>query len=275
MITTKIQWCDSAGNPIKGCEGCELWNYLQKVCYAGRMIRRFGSGGGVWPEEFTKPIMKDGVLQVMIGWPSLKGKDRTDKPWLNGYPRTIFVNDMSDTWVSNIWVDGVKTPLSHDWLAPFMPAMIESPHIYMLLTKRPSRAVKFFKEWGGVPKNFWLGTSVTYPKTAPRVKKLLELKDMCDGVLWTSLEPLYEGTIDSPLAHMIPDLDWVVIGGESGPSAAVTQLDDIQRTIDICKSGDTRVFVKQLGSAHGKEKGGDWNMWEENLKYREMAEWQI
>ncbi len=94
---------------------------------------------------------------------------------------------------------------------------------------------------------------------------------MCDGVLWTSLEPLYEGTIDSPLTRMIPELDWVVVGGESGPGAAITQLDDIQKTIDICKQGDTSVFVKQLGSAYGKEKGGDWNMWEENLRCRQMA----
>lgn len=99
---------------------------------------------------------------------------------------------------------------------------------------------------------------------------------VCEGVLWTSLEPLYEGTIThTPLSDMIPELDWVVVGGESGPGATLTQLNDIAQTIDVCKSGDTPVFVKQLGSAHGKEKGGDWDMWEDNLKYREMAAWQI
>ncbi len=97
---------------------------------------------------------------------------------------------------------------------------------------------------------------------------------MCEGVLWVSLEPLYEGTMSSKstsLAQMIPELDWVVVGGESGPGATLTQLDDIQKTIDVCKSGDTPVFVKQLGSAHGKEKGGDWDMWEDRvLKVRLM-----
>lgn len=273
-IKTNIQYCDSSANEFLGCEGCELWCPTRKVCYAGKLIRRFGSRGGVWPEEFTNPIRVEGQIIKAMGWPDLTGTGRKDKPWMHGYPRIIFINDMSDSFMNHIWIDGVKTPLPVDWLAPLLPAMMEKPHIYLLLTKRAGRAVEFFSGLGKVPKNFWVGVSITEPYTSIRARKLLELRDICEGKLWASLEPLYPGTMNNPLSRMpeyVPHLDWVVVGGESGPGATKTRLPDIASTIEVCHKGDTNIFVKQFGSAHGeKDKGGDWNKWPEDFKIREM-----
>ena len=272
-VKTFIQYPDSTVNELVGCEGCELWTRTRKVCYAGKMIRRLGSRGGVWPEEFTKPIMVLGRIQKALNWSDLTGTDRESKPWLNGYPRIIFINDMSDSFMNHIWIDGVKTPLPVDWLAPLLPAMMDKPHIYLLLTKRANRAVEFFSGLGGVPENFWVGVSVTEPYTSTRARKLLELRDKCEGKLWASLEPLYPGTMNNPFSKMpdyVSHLDWVVVGGESGPGAIETRLPDIASTIEVCHKGNTKVFVKQFGSAHGEGKGGDWDEWPEDLRKREM-----
>lgn len=271
-IFTKIAYSDSTINEFRGCEGCELWNPKAgvKVCYAGRMISRFaGKHNGVWPEEFTKPIRVPGQIMKAIGWKDLTGTDRgPDKPWLKGYPRVIFINDMSDSFMNHIWVDGVKTPLPVDWLSDLMPAMIASPHIFMFLTKRARRAVKFFGDiWGSVPKNFWIGTTITSGATLPRATELAKLAPICQGKLWISVEPLYN---DVRLVDHLPSFDWVAVGGESGPGAAKTELSDIVQIIEDCEQTSTSVFVKQLGSGYGPKKGEDWNDWPVDLRRRQM-----
>lgn len=278
-IESSIGYIDSSINPFRGCEGCELWNPKQgiKVCYAGRMISRFSGTSSVWPEEFTKPIFVPGQLEkTYYNWPDLTGSVRDDKPWLDGYPRVIFVNDMSDSFMKNIWKPGPgtggvtdKEPLPVDWLADYMPNLISSPHIYMFLTKRPSRAVKFFKDyWGGVPPNFWVGTSVTSQATFGRAIELAKLAPTCNGRLWLSLEPIYS---EIELSDILPAYDWIVAGGESGPSPTITTLKMFERVADDCARSDTPLFVKQLGSGQGYgSKGEDWELWPDSLKIRQM-----
>ncbi len=274
-IKSKIGYIDSSTNPFRGCEGCELWNPKIgiKTCYAGRMIGRFAGTSHAWPEEFAKPIFVPGQLEKTYNWADLTGGNRDDKPWLNGYPRVIFVNDMSDSFMKNIrrpnGTTMVKESLSVDWLTDYMPDLTNSPHIYMFLTKRPSRAVEFFQDyWGSVPSNFWVGTSVTGPKTFGRAVELTKLAPICDGKLWLSLEPLYD-SVD--LAFVLPAYDWIVVGGESGISPTVTNLDIFNFIRDDCIRGDTPLFVKQLGSGQGYgSKGEDWNLWPNHLKVRQM-----
>lgn len=274
-IKTDIQYPDSTVNEFAGCEGCELWTRTNKVCYAGKMIRRWGAGGKskIWPAKFTQPIRIEGRILNSLQWSDLTGSDRETKPWLNGYPRIYFINDMSDSFMKHIWVDGVKTPLPVDWLDELMPTMLDKPHIYLLLTKRANRAVEYFSALGGVPKNFWVGVSITEPFTSVRARKLLELRDKCEGKLWASLEPLYPGTMNNLFSSMpeyVPHLDWVVVGGESGPGATETRLTDIRSTIEVCQKGNTKIFVKQLGSFNGPEKGGNTKLWPPDLNIREM-----
>lgn len=267
-IKTAIEYADSSVNPIRGCGGCELWTSTDKVCYAGRFITRLAGSPG-WPEAFTRPIMVPGVIEKTWSWSNLQDTYRPDKPWLNGLPRIIFLNDMSDTFAEQVWQDNFARPLPTDWLTPHMLPMISSGHIYLILTKRPKRAVNFFRrQWGRVPANFWVGTSVTYPHTVTRVAELSRLAQYCDGKLWLSIEPLY-GTLD--LSNYLPAIDWVTLGGESGQNGYKTELTDFLRVIDDCYRTDTRIFVKQLGTAHGHgTKGQDWLEWADEFKVRQM-----
>lgn len=263
---SSIGYIDSSINPIRGCGGCELWNPKTntKICYAGRMISRW-SNGSAWPDEFAKPIFINGQLEKTHNWSDLTGQARMGKPWLNGYPRVIFVNDMSDSWTEAIWENGTRSPLAVDWLSDYMDDLIASPHIYMLLTKRPSRAVEFFKNhWRHVPPNFWIGTSVTGPETFSRAIELAQLAPICYGKLWLSLEPLYN---EIELSNVLPDYDWVVVGGESGPGSTAMNQKTLNRTISDCAKTNTSLFVKQLG---GSKKGEDWSQWPDSLRIREL-----
>lgn len=91
-----IGYVDSSINPIRGCPGCELWVPGNHVCYAGRLITRW-SKSPAWPDEFTKPLLFPQEFEKSTKWRDLAGTARGEKPWLNGYPRVVFVNDMSDT----------------------------------------------------------------------------------------------------------------------------------------------------------------------------------
>lgn len=268
-IKSDIGYIDSSANPIRGCGGCELWTTKNKVCYAGKFISRFVNQTH-WPAKFTKPIMVPGIIERALKWPDLTGTDREDKPWLNGMSRIIFLNDMSDTFTEHVYFDGAWTKLPITWLAPYMHDMINSPHIYMLLTKRPRRAVKFFQQWGSVPANFWVGTSITYGYTTERARILAQLAPICEGKLWLSIEPLY-ARLD--LYRQLQVFDWVAVGGESGINTTPTELSWISQIISDCKATDTPVFVKQLGSASGYgSKGQDWDKWPATLRVREMPE---
>lgn len=275
-IKSSIGYIHSSINPFRGCEGCELWNLKTniKVCYAGRMINRWASSSPAWPDEFTKPIFIPGQLEKTCNWLDLTDTDCKDKPWLNGYPRVIFVNDMSDSFMKHIWKDGIKTELPIDWLTDYMPRLIAAPHIYMFLTKRPSRAVKFFRDyWGRVPDNFWVGTSVTGRATFGRAIELAKLAPICDGRLWLSLEPLYTGIkrFNSAWLNTLSLYNWIVIGGESGISPTITDLTIFDQVVSDCAKTDTPLFVKQLGSGQGYgSKGEDWDQWPDRLKVRQM-----
>ena len=88
---THIQWCDSSNNPQMGCEGCELVKGQTKPkCYAKVLTDRYAGLKG-WPENFETPKIFMDRVPKMVQWPDLINTDRKDKPWLNGYPRLIFL----------------------------------------------------------------------------------------------------------------------------------------------------------------------------------------
>src|SRR5215467_10210005 len=95
---TKIEWADDTVNAEMGCDGCELWDPKNKVriCYAGLQTERMLSKGPLkgWPPTFDQPKIFPGRIATAARWKDLTGTVRENKPWLNGLPRTIFVNDM-------------------------------------------------------------------------------------------------------------------------------------------------------------------------------------
>lgn len=261
-ITTKIEWTDSTINAMMGCDGCELWSKKVRNCYAGNMTARYAGQAG-WPKSFDQPTMFPDRIMKAASWSDLTGKDRPEKPWLNGLPRHIFLDDMGDTFTESLPVD---------WIRPHIKAMEKSPHVWMFLTKRPRRMLAFFESLGYVPRNFMLGTTVTTQRTADiRLKYLSAIGDIDKSVrLWISAEPLLEEVdLGKWLRNQYGQLiDLVIIGGESGPSARPMNPHWAKSMIWECQSSAVDVFVKQLGGK--SEKGGDMSKWPEHLRIREF-----
>lgn len=165
-----------------GCDGCELWNEATgvKVCYAGTLTDRYGGHSKGYPAKFTEPKLFPERIAKMLRWSDLTGTDREDKPWLNGHPRLIFLGDMGDDFTESLPVD---------WLMPYVAEMAASPHIYIILTKRPGRMREFWSMWchGSSPycksfrpilENFWLLTSATSRANVTRICELMKLREL-------------------------------------------------------------------------------------------------
>jgi len=261
-IHTYIEWADSSCNGQMGCDGCELWSKKVRNCYAGNMTARHAGRNG-WPASFDQPTMFPHRLEQAVKWPDLAGKDRQDKPWLSGLPRHIFLDDMGDTFTESLPVD---------WLMPHIKLMEQSPHVWMFLTKRPKRMLAFFEALGYVPKNFFLGTTVTTQRTADvRLKYLTAIADIDSSVrLWISAEPLLEPVALGPWLWNEDSqlIDLVIIGGESGQNARPMEQRWARGIIAECQESFVPAFVKQMGGQ--KDKGGDMSKWPVDLRIREF-----
>jgi protein gp37 len=259
---TDIEWCDSTVNPTTGCDGCELWHVRDKgPCYAGVLheSRLAKSLPKLYAPSFTEVRLAPGRMAKAAAWSDLRGKPRPDKPWLDGKPRMIFVDDMGDLFSKAVPFDYIDAEVLDT-----AQSAAGSKHLWMLLTKQPSRAATFGrwladrgKAW---PENVWLGTSVTSQKTADsRISHLLAIPA---AVRFLSVEPLL-GPVElepwlSPAyvaeanpdgtGYDVPGLDWVIVGGESGPGARPCNLAWIRSIVAQCGAAGVPVFVKQLGS---------------------------
>ena len=256
-ITTGISWCDSTANPIVGCDGCELHRAgdPNSHCYASGLVGRYAGIKG-WPKSFDRPEFFAGRIEKACRWSDLTGTAREDKPWLNGYPRIIFLNDLSDSFTESLPVD---------WMAPFLPMMATAPHIWILCTKRPKRARVFFETYP-CPSNFWLLTTVTSQANAGRIAELLAVPDVT--VRGVSMEPLLGpvdltdirtpcGSFKNALTGEVCSgesgcscgdstaLDWVILGGESGPGARPMLSHWAFDILDQCGASEAPCFFKQ------------------------------
>ena len=156
-------------------------------CYAEAITLRFKRGGPFLPGKTTVYLHPD-RLRVPISWKR---------------PRRIFVNSMSDLFHEDI-------PLSFV-LDVFSVMNQAKHHIFQILTKRPQRllAVADLLSW---PKHVWIGVSVENQLWADRRVPLL--KRVPAAIRFVSCEPLLK-PID--LSHHLDGVDWVIVGGESGP----------------------------------------------------------
>ena len=265
-----IQYCDSTVNGEMGCDGCELWTGDIRRCYAGTLTElRKGHKG--FPAEFTTPELFTKRFADCVKWKDLTGLDRVDKSWLNGYPRIIFQGDMGDYWTESLPID---------WLLPYFELLESSPHIHLFLTKRPHRMLQTFKLFGRVPRNFWLGTSITNQETAKRQEAITNIKHEFDCVNWISYEPNVGNVHFTD--RTLEALDWLVTGGESDQEQPARPMDFffLRKLLAWLEDFSVARFVKQLGSVWAKGNfvykrdmhGGDWSLWPQALKIREMPQ---
>jgi protein gp37 len=258
--TSKIEWTDATWNPVRGCikvsPGCAN-------CYAETFAERFrGVSGHPYEQGFDLRLVP-GKLTEPLSWKK---------------PRRVFVNSMSD-----LFQDGVPD----DYIAKVFAVMAETPrHTYQVLTKRPERMHAFMvgmsralnggvydpfadKAFGRWPlPNVWLGVSVENQHFADeRIPLLLQTPA---AIRFISAEPLLGplfgldqwltgGADNRPYwtAHcpvdergfaQIPGLDWVIVGGESGPGARPFDVAWARSIVQQCKAAGVSCFVKQLGS---------------------------
>lgn len=235
MAKTAIEWTDETWNPVTGCAkvspGC-------KHCYAERFAERFRGVAGHPYEAGFDPVLRPERLSQPAQW-------RT--------PRMVFVNSMSDLF-------GEFVP--DEFLGRVFDVMRETPrHIYQVLTKRAPRLRSWTarRPWLAHSRHIWLGVSIEDKKYG--VPRISLLRDATAGRRFLSIEPLLEdlGEVD------LSGIDWVIVGGESGPGARRMDAAWVRAIRDQCVEQNVAFFFKQWGGVFKNRTGRelDGRTWDE------------
>ena len=176
-------------------------------------------------------------------------ENRIDQPIKWKKPRRIFVNSMSDLFHESATTDFLSRV--------YQTMMTANQHIYQILTKRPHRMAEFAASIQTIPKHIWMGVSVESPYQLDRIDTLRTVN--CT-TRFVSFEPLIEqiGYVN------LDNIDWCIIGGESGPHFRPMKYKWARHLIDICRDEKVPVFFKQWG---GRYPGGDNRI--DGVKYEE------
>ena len=233
---SKIEWTDLTWNPVTGCDktspGC-------KHCYAERMARRLKAMGQPRYSNGFEVTLQPDLLEAPLKWKK---------------PKVVFVNSMSDLFHPDV-------PL--DFIARVFDTIDRAHwHVFQVLTKRSKRLreVADDLEWPG---NLWMGVSIENADYAYRSE---DLACVPAGVRFLSMEPLLGPVQCLPL----DGIDWVIVGGESGPGARPVDPDWVRNIRDQCIDQDVPFFFKQWGGVNKKKAGRllDGRTWDEMPEYR-------
>jgi len=216
-----IEWTDSTWNPVTGCTkvspGC-------KNCYAETFAERWrGIPGHPYEQGFDLRL-----------WP-----DRLELPLTWKKPRTIFVNSMSDLFHEKVPLDFIRRV--------FGTMERASWHTFQILTKRSERLAELAPDlrW---PPNVWIGVSI---ETARYLQRADDLRKVQAAMRFLSLEPLLGplGTLD------LSGIQWVIVGGESGPGARPVEAEWVREIRKQCRAARVPFFFKQWGGVQKKRNG--------------------
>jgi protein gp37 len=215
MKKSKIEWTEETWNPTTGCDkvsaGC-------KNCYAETMAKRLQAIGVKGYENGFK-------FTLML--------ERLEQPLRKRKSTKYFVNSMSDLFHED---------MPSDFLDEIFKVIEQTPqHIYQVLTKRENKMEEYFAT-REVPSNVWLGVSVEDKKSGlPRIDKLRNIKA---AIKFLSIEPLLEdlGKVN------LSGIDWVIVGGESGPKARPMKEEWAINIKEQCDRMEIPFFFKQWGT---------------------------
>ncbi len=234
MAESSIEWTDATWNPVAGCTvltaGCTN-------CYAMRMAARLDAMGQTKYKGLTR---RSGGKSVWTGKVRLDKKS-LDVPKTWSKPRKVFVNSMSDLF---------HTDVPADFIAQVWQTMKSTPrHTYQILTKRPDRMAEILNSppFEVLP-NVWLGTSIEDGRVLHRLD---EIRKVPAAIRFVSLEPL----IGSVAAGDLTDIDWAIVGGESGPRARPMDPVWVSEIEAMCRRSGTAFFFKQWGGKNKKATG--------------------
>jgi protein gp37 len=221
MALSKIEWTESTWNPVTGCtkisSGCEN-------CYAERMAKRLKLMGQPNYVNGFQVTLHEHVLEYPLAWKK---------------PQTIFVNSMSDLFhakVPDFFIFQIFNIMKQaNW------------HRFQVLTKRSDRLKKLSSklDW---PQNVWIGVSVENEVVKYRID---DLKWIPAQIKFLSIEPLL-----GPLSTIeLNGIDWVIVGGESGPAAREMKQEWVIQIKEQCIEQNVPFFFKQWGGANKKKTG--------------------
>lgn len=239
--TSSIEWTQATWNPVVGCRkvsaGCAH-------CYAERMAKRLAAIARSAIARGVSPGRAGNYLQVVNEQGRWNGRvflddGALDDPISWRLPRTIFVNSMSDLFHEDV-------PL--EFIQRVFGVMNACPqHTFQVLTKRPHLAAEYSGQLDWTP-NIWMGTSVENAAVAHRIG---ELKKTAAHIKFLSVEPLL-----GPLPRLpLSGIDWVIVGGESGPGARPMEPAWVRAIRDNCVSERVAFFFKQWGGTNKKATG--------------------
>ena len=222
-LKSSIEWTEATWNPVTGCSkispGC-------KHCYAERMAFRLQAMGNSNYRNGFKVTLQDEMLDLPVRWKK---------------PQTIFVNSMSDLFHREVPLSFIQKIFSTmhraDW------------HRYQILTKRPERLVELDEKLAWAP-HIWQGVTVEHPDYYDRIDLL---RKSAAHVKFLSLEPLL-----APMPKLkIRGIDWVIVGGESGPGARPMSEEWVTEIRDQCLKAGVAFYFKQWGGVFKKRNGRD------------------
>lgn len=221
MSKSSIEWTQMTWNPTTGCSkissGC-------KFCYAEKFAKRLQAMGvGKYRNGFKLTLQPE-VLELPKKWRE---------------PKIIFVNSMSDLFHRNIPLNYIKKVFE---------VMNEChQHIFQVLTKRSERVLELSPKLNWTD-NIWMGVSVENEKVRFRID---DLRKTAAKVKFLSFEPLL-----GPLPKLnLGNIDWVIVGGESGCNARAMKKEWIDDIRTQCRKNKVPFFFKQWGGFNKKKNG--------------------
>jgi protein gp37 len=223
---TKIEWTDATWNPVRGCTkispGC-------KHCYAETFAERFrGVKGHPYERGFDLRLVPSKLLEPFS--------------WTN--PSMVFVNSMSDLFHEDV---------PQAYIIQVARVMMEANwHTYQVLTKRSDRLMRMLNgplSFATRTPHIWWGVSVENIKHGkPRIEHIRQTPAQ---VKFLSVEPLLEDLESVDLS----DIDWVIVGGESGPGARPMKEEWVRNLLRDCRQYKVPFFFKQWGGVQKKRTG--------------------
>jgi protein gp37 len=216
-----IEWTDSTWNPVTGCNkispGC-------KHCYAERLANRLKAMGQANYRNGFEVTLQPQMLEHPLQWKT---------------PKRIFVNSMSDLFHKDVPTAYIRKVFEVMNRAHW--------HQYQVLTKRSDRLLELNTQLRWAPQ-IWMGVSVESEKYKHRID---DLRKTGAHIKFLSLEPLL-----GPLSKLnFRDIDWAIVGGESGPGARPLDPDWVIEIRDQCENASVPFFFKQWGGVHKKKYG--------------------
>jgi protein gp37 len=218
---TAIEWTEATWNPVTGCTKASLGCMN---CYAERMSLRLRLMGQPNYVNGFGVAIHPHVLALPLSWKR---------------PRRIFVNSMSDLFHEEVPLDFIRKTFDvmrrADW------------HRYQILTKRSGRLLELdpMLSW---PPHVWMGVTV---ESAEYQYRIDDLRATHASVKFLSVEPLL-----GPMPGInLTGIDWVIVGGESGPGARPVAESWVLDVRDQCLAAGVPFFFKQWGGTNKKKAG--------------------